>query len=118
MKKPLLAILLLTALARFHAQAQQASGTLVVFLARQGLAGAKLERRSGNHLFVPVSFNNRRGALLIDTGSAYSLIDTNSVKTFGLTVEKTGAIVGGMFGQSWERYGTSKVKSIAMATVS
>jgi predicted aspartyl protease len=114
MKKLFSSILLISTLTAFHAHAQQASGTLVGFLAKQGLAGAKLERRSGNHLFVPVSINNRRGALLIDTGSPYSLIDTNSVKTFGLTVEKTGSNVGGMFGRSWERYGTSKVKSIAM----
>jgi predicted aspartyl protease len=114
MKKLLSSILLITTLTEFRAQAQQADGTLVGFLAKQGFAGAKLERRSGNHLFVPVSINNRRGALLIDTGSPYSLIDANSVKTFGLSVEKTGSNVGGMFGRSWERYGTSKVKAIAM----
>src|SRR4029453_6918432 len=114
MKKLFSSILLIATLTGFHAQAQQASGTLVGFLAKQGLAGAKLDRRSGNHLFVPVSINNRRGTLLIDTGSPNSLIDTNSVKTFGLTVEKTDANVGGMFGRIWERYGNSKVKSIAM----
>jgi predicted aspartyl protease len=114
MKKLFLLILLLTALAPCYAKAQQASGTLVGLLAKQGFAGATLERRFGNHLFVPVSINNRRGALLIDTGSSYTLIDANSVKTFGLAVEKTGSNVGGMFGRSWERYGTSKAKSIAI----
>jgi predicted aspartyl protease len=114
MKKLCSSILLITTLVPFRAQAQQAGGTLVGFLAKQGFAGAKLERRSGNHLFVSVSINNRRGALLIDTGSPYSVIDTNSVKTFGLTVEKSGSNVGGMFGRSWERFGTSKVKAIAM----
>src|SRR6266487_4632908 len=114
MKKLFSSILLIATLTPFHGQAQQAGGTLVGFLAKQGFAGSKLERRFGNHLFVPVSINNRRGALLIDTGSPYSIIDTNSVKTFGLTVEKTGSNVGGMFGRSWERYGTSKVKSIVM----
>ena len=89
-------------------------GTLTGTLASQGLAGAKLERRYGNHLLVPVSINNRRGALMIDTGSPYTLIDRNSVNTFGLTVEKTDSSVGGLFGRAWERYGTSKVKSIAM----
>jgi predicted aspartyl protease len=107
-------MLMLATLAPLHAQAQQSSGTLAGFLAKQGLAGAKLQRRVGNHLFVPVSINNRRGALLIDTGSPYSLIDTNSAKTFGLIVEKTGSNVGGMFGRSWERYDASKVKSVAM----
>jgi len=63
---------------------------------------------------VPVSINNRRGALMIDTGSPYTLIDRNSVNTFGLTVEKTDSNVGGLFGRSWERFGTSKVKNIAM----
>jgi predicted aspartyl protease len=114
MKKLFLAILLLTALALSHAQAQQPHGTLAGFLEKQGLGGAKLERRAGNHLFVPVSINNRRAALMIDTGSPNTVIDINSVNTFGLTVEKTESNVGGLFGRSWERFGTSKVKSIAM----
>ena len=114
MKKLFFSILLIVTLTPFHGQAQQASTTLTGLLAKQGLAGAKLERRFGNHLFVPVSINNRRGALLIDTGSPYSVIDLNSAKTFGLTVEKTGSNVGGLFGRSWERYGASTVKSIAM----
>ncbi|HSS16733.1 MAG TPA: retroviral-like aspartic protease family protein [Candidatus Dormibacteraeota bacterium] len=114
MKKPFLAILLLATLTPFPAQSQQNSGTLAGFLSKQGLAGAKLERRFGNHLLVPVSINNRRGTLMIDTGSPNTVIDANSVNTFGLTVEKTDSNVGGLFGQSWERFGTSKVKNIAM----
>jgi len=113
MKKPL-TIFLLTALVLPHVQAQQTSGTLTGFLAKHGLGGAKLERRVGNHLFVPVSINNQRAALMIDTGSPISVIDTNSVNTFGLTVEKTDSNVGGLFGRTWERFGTSKVKSIGM----
>jgi predicted aspartyl protease len=92
----------------------QAGGTLTSALLKQGLAGAKLERRYGNHLFVPVSINNRHGALMIDTGSPNTVIDRDSVNTFGLTVEKTDSNVGGLFGRTWERYGTSKVKSLAM----
>jgi predicted aspartyl protease len=110
----LLPILLLAAATPFCARAQQPGGTLTGALASQGLAGAKLERRYGNHLLVPVSINNRRGALMIDTGSPNTLIDRNSVNTFGLTVEKTDSSVGGLFGRSWERFGASKVKSIAM----
>jgi predicted aspartyl protease len=109
-------MLMLATLAPLHAQAQQSSGTLAGFLAKQGLAGAKLERRVGNHLFVPVSINNRQAALMIDTGSPSTVIDINSVNTFGLTVEKTGSNVGGLFGRSWERFGTSKVKSISMGS--
>jgi len=107
-------IFLLAMVTPFCARGQQPGGTLTSTLASQGLAGAKLERRYGNHLLVPVSINNRRGALMIDTGSPYTLIDRNSVNTFGLTVEKTDSSVGGLFGRAWERYGTSKVKSIAM----
>jgi predicted aspartyl protease len=114
MKKLLVPIILIATLAPFHAHGQQSRGTLAGALASQGLAGAKLERRYGNHLFVPVSINNRHGALMIDTGSPNTLIDRNSVNTFGLTVEKTDSSVGGLFGRSWERYGASKVKSIAM----
>jgi predicted aspartyl protease len=87
---------------------------LAGFLAKQGLAGAKLERRYGNHLFVPVSINNRRGTLMIDTGAPNTVVDINSVNTFGLTVEKTDSTVGGLFGRSWERFGASKAKSISM----
>jgi predicted aspartyl protease len=82
-------MLLVAAVAPFRAQSQQTSGTLAGFLAPQGLAGAKLERRFGNHLFLPASVNNRRAALLIDTGSPHTVIDVNSVNSFGLTVEKT-----------------------------
>jgi predicted aspartyl protease len=110
----LILILLLIAVTPFCAQGQQASGTLTATLASQGLAGAKLQRRYGNHLFVPVSMNNQRGTLMIDTGSPNTLIDRNSVSTFGLTVEKTDSSVGGLFGRSWERFGASKVRSLAM----
>ena len=110
----LVPIVLLATLTPLCAHGQQAGGTLAGTLAGQGLAGAKLERRYGNHLMVPVSINNRRSALMIDTGSPNTLIDRNSVNTFGLTVEKTDSSVGGLFGRSWERFGASKVKSIAM----
>src|SRR5215471_3566115 len=113
MNKFVSSVLLATAVP-FCALGQQGGGTLTSTLAGQGLAGAKLERRYGNHLLVPVSINNRRGALMIDTGSPNTLIDRNSVNTFGLTVEKTDSSVGGLFGRSWERFGASKVKSIAM----
>lgn len=114
MKKLLLAILLLATAAPFRAESQQSSNALTGVLSKQGLGGAKLERRYGNHLFVPVAINERRGALMIDTGAPNSMIDVNSVNTFGLTVEKSGSNVGGLFGRTWERYGASKVKSIAM----
>jgi predicted aspartyl protease len=112
MKKLLVPILLLGLLTPLRTYAQ-AGGNLAGVLSKQGLSGAKLERRYGNHLFVSVSINNRHGALLIDTGSPNTLIDRNSVNTFGLTMEKTDSSVGGLFGRSWERFGTSKVKSIA-----
>ena len=114
MKKLFISILFFAPIASFHAQAQQSGGTLAGFLSGRGLAGAKLERRFGNHLFVPVSINKKSAALMIDTGAPYTLIDVNSVNTFGLTVEKTDANVGGLFGRSWERYGTSKLATVAM----
>jgi predicted aspartyl protease len=110
----LIPMFLLATVTPFCAQGQHTGGTLTGALESQGLAGAKLERRYGNHLLVPVSINNRPGALMIDTGSPNTLIDRNSVNTFGLTVEKTDSSVGGLFGRAWERYGASKVKGIAM----
>jgi predicted aspartyl protease len=114
MKRLFVPMLWLAVLTPLCTQGQQAGGTLAGVLSRQGLAGAKLERRYGNHLFVSVSINNRHGALMIDTGSPNTLIDRNSINTFGLTVETTDSNVGGLFGRSWERFGSSKVKSLAM----
>jgi len=114
MKKLFVLISLIAALMPLSTQAQQSSGTLAGFLSGQGLAGAKLERRFGNHLFVPVSINNKRAALMIDTGAPVTLIDKDSATTFGLTVENTARNVGGAFGERWERYGMGMVKSIAM----
>jgi hypothetical protein len=65
-------ILLLAIFPPLVVQSQQAAGTPLGFLVGQGQAGAKLERRVGNHLFVPVSTNKRRAALMIDTGAPVS----------------------------------------------
>ena len=114
MKRFFVWALLIAGIAPFSAQSQQTSGTLAGFLSGQGLAGVKLERRFGNHLFVPVSINNKRAALMIDTGAPVTLIDKDSATTFGLKVENTARNVGGVFGERWERYGMGMVKSIAM----
>ena len=114
MKKFVAATLWIATLAPFSAQSQQNNGTLGGFLSGQGLAGTKLERRFGNHLFVPVSINNKRAALMIDTGAPVTLIDRSSAATFGLQVESTSVNAGGAFGRRWEHYGASMVKSIAM----
>jgi predicted aspartyl protease len=76
--------------------------------------GVKLERRFGNHLFVPASINNKRAALMIDTGAPVTIIDKNSAGTFGLKVENTTINVGRIFGKRWEHYGVSVAKSIAL----
>src|SRR5438067_10283332 len=114
MKKLLALILSVAALVPFPAQSQQPPGTLAGFLSGQGLIGAKLERRYGNHLFVPTSINNKRAALMIDTGAPVTIIDKNSAGTFGLNVENTTVNVGRIVGKRWERYGVSVAKSIAM----
>ena len=66
MKKLFVLSFLIATLAPFSAQSQQGAGSLAAFMAGQHFAGAKLERRL-NRLFVPVSINNNRAALLLDT---------------------------------------------------
>src|SRR5947208_12168684 len=112
MKKLFALILWTAALAPFTAQSQQQPGTLAGFLSGQGLAGVKLERRFENHLFVPVSINNKHAALMIDTGAPVTIIDKNSAGTFGLNVENTTINVGRIFGKRCEHYGVSMAKSI------
>src|SRR5437773_12301079 len=114
MKKLLVTILLLAALAPFRVQSQQSSGTLAGFLSKQGLAGVKLERRFGNHLFVPASINNKRAALMIDTGAPVMHIDICSATTFGLKIDNTARNVGGDFGVCWVRSGMGWAEYIAL----
>src|SRR4030095_8973042 len=114
MKKLFALILWTAALAPFTAQSQQQPGTLAGFLFGQGLVGVKLERRFGNHLFVPSSINNKRAALMIDTGAPVPLIAQNRARRFRLNVENTTISVGRVFGRRWEHYGVSVAKSIAL----
>src|SRR5205809_6981853 len=114
MKRLFVCLLLLAGIAPFSADAQPPPGTLAGFLSGQGLVGVKLERRFGNHLFVPASINNKRAALMIDTGAPVTIIDKNSAGTFGLNVENTTINVGRIFGKRWEHYGVSVAKSIAL----
>jgi predicted aspartyl protease len=107
-------ILSVAALVPSIAQTQPPPGTLVGFLTGQGLVGVKLERRFGNHLFVAASINNKRAALMIDTGAPVTIVDKNSAGTFGLKVENTTINVGRIFGKRWEHYGVSVAKSIAL----
>src|SRR5947207_3695739 len=114
MNKLFALIPLLVGLAPLTAESQQPPSTLAGFLSGQGLVGVKLERRFGNHLFVPASINNKHAALMIDTGAPVTIIDKNSAGTFGLKVENTTINVGRIFGKRWERYGVSLAKSIGM----
>ena len=116
MKKLFALILSVAALVPFTARSQQPPGTLAGFLSGQGLVGVKLERRFGNHLFVLSSINNKRAALMIDTGAPVTIVDKNSAGTFGLNVENTTINVGRVFGRRWERYGVSVAKSIALGS--
>src|SRR5438132_284178 len=117
MKKLIVLTFVIATLAPLSVTSQQGAGSLASFMAGQHFAGAKLERRL-NRLFVPVSINNNRAALLLDTGCPITLIDKSSVNTFKLAMEQTKTNVGGAFGRSYERYGKSKVKTIAMGNAS
>src|SRR5947207_4450744 len=114
MNKLVAVVPLLVRLAPLTAESQQQPSALGGFLSGQGLVGVKLERPFGNHLFVPASINNKRAALMIDTGAPVTIIDKNSAGTFGLKVENTTINVGRIFGKRWENYGVSLAKSIGM----
>ncbi len=89
-------------------------GSLRMFLSREGYAGAPLHRRYGNHLFVAAAINNQRTALMIDTGAPHTLIDKNSVSRLRLQVERTNLRVGDVFGWTRERFGVSRLDTLAM----
>lgn len=91
-----------------------APAALKTFLERQGFGGSPLQRRFGNHLFATTLMNGHRTALMIDTGCPYTLIDRASVGKLGLIVQNTRSRVGGVFGWKSERFGASKLRTLAM----
>lgn len=94
--------------------AESSGGTLREFFAAHSFAGARLERRPGNHLFVSANINGKRTALFVDTGAPATLIDKNSVGTLGLSTRGTNVNYGGVFGKRWEHFAVSKLNSVAM----
>ncbi len=85
--------LVVTAIVCFPKLLSQAAGSappaaLKTFLEHEGFGGCPLQRRLGNHLFVTTIMNQRKGALMIDTGSPRTLIDRASVRDLGLAVER------------------------------
>ena len=108
------ALLLALTLRSVAEEATSTGGTLRDFFASHGFAGAPMERRFGNHIFVISAINGKRAALLVDTGAPVTLIDKNSIGTLGLAVQTTKSNVGGVFGRRWEHYGISKISSMTL----
>jgi predicted aspartyl protease len=107
-------VLPLTVVGATPKNAGSAPAALKTFLEREGFGGAPLQRRFGNHLFATTVMNQRRTALMIDSGSPNTLIDRASIQKLGLRVEKTKTQVGGIFGWKPERFGASKLATLAM----
>src|SRR5947199_2309608 len=98
----------------FAAEPASAGSSLTQFFASQGFAGAPMKRRFGNHLFLPVIINRHQAALMVDTGAPITIIDRDSVGTFGLKVENTGHTVGRIFGQTSDQFGLSALGTLGM----
>jgi predicted aspartyl protease len=89
-------------------------GSLKAFLSSHGFGGAALQRRFGNHLFLPTTINGKRAALMVDTGAPMTIIDKNSIGSLGLRPKKTDARVGGVWGMSSERYARSELQTVVL----
>jgi Predicted aspartyl protease len=89
-------------------------GSLKAFFAARGFGGAALQRRFGNHLFLPVTINGKHTALMVDTGAPITIIDKNSVASLGLSLKKTDTSVGGVWGMSSERYAVSELRTLVL----
>ena len=87
MKKVIVLTFVIATLAPFSVQSQQSAGSLASLMAGQHFAGAKLERRL-NRLFVPVSINNNRAALLL--GADYGGLE--SARLTGQTEDETESL--------------------------
>ena len=116
---PLARLLVLPFLAAVAAFGQESAttsseGSLKAFFSSHGFGGASLQRRFGNHLFLPVTINGKRSALMVDTGAPVTIIDKNSVGSLGLSPRKTGANVGGVWGMSSERYALGQLQTLVL----
>jgi predicted aspartyl protease len=89
-------------------------GSLKAFFSSRGFGSAALQRRFGNHLFLSVTINGKRTALLVDTGAPMTIIDKNSVGSLGLSAKKTDVHVSGVWGMSSERYALSELHTLVL----
>ena len=114
MKKPLrVLIAALLCLPPLNGQAVAPPAALKTFLEHEGYGGSPLQRRFGNHLFATTTINGRRVALIIDSGSPFTLVDSASAKSLGLRVQATDAHITGVTGFV-EKAGTANLGTSGM----
>jgi predicted aspartyl protease len=113
-KKPLrVLIAALLCLPPLNGQAVAPPAALKTFLEHEGYGGSPLQRRFGNHLFAFTIINDRRTALIIDTGCPFTLVDAATAKSLGLRVQDTKAHVMGVTGLV-ERAGVANLATLKM----
>jgi len=84
---------------------------LGLYLTKNGYGGAQLIR-VGNFYDLPINTNGKATHLIIDTGSAATLIYRSSINSLGLTELKTNVHVSTIFGDSGEFYGTATIRAL------
>lgn len=92
--------------------AQAPPTSLAAFYAAEGFDETKLQRRFGNHLYLPTWINAKPGNLVLDSGAPTTVIHRESVATYGLSLAPTHQRVSNVWGPTQDIYSSSKVRSL------
>jgi predicted aspartyl protease len=84
---------------------------LGLYLKRNGYGGAQLVQ-AGNFYVLPIRMGQKRGSLLIDTGSSATLIFRASVRRFRLVESRTTTPIVGAFGRGRDVLGITNIKEL------
>jgi predicted aspartyl protease len=85
---------------------------LAAFCASQGFEQTKLQRRFGNHLYLPTWINGKPGNLVIDNSAPTTVIHRESADTYGLSLSPTNQRVSNVWGATADTYSAGKLRTL------
>ena len=95
-----------------RSRAQAPPGSLRAFYTSEGFDQTKLQRRFGNHLYLPTWINGKPGNLVLDNSAPTTVIHRESAASYGLSLNPTNQRVTNVWGNTPDIYSASKVRSL------
>jgi predicted aspartyl protease len=93
-------------------RAQAPPSSLASFYASQGFDRTKLQRRFGNHLYLPTWINGKPGNLVLDNSAPTTVIHRESAGTYGLSLSPTSQRVSNVWGATADTYSAGRLRTL------